>query len=226
MSRPHKVCDEEILMVARTHFIRGGHRVSVNEIARELGISHSAVLQRFGSKRALMLHALEVKEEFSWPRHFNSGPPNEVDEALSQLREVADMLIAYLAKNMPRIRVLQAAGIHPSEVYLGRLPPPLIACQNVAAWIKRGIEREIFYPCDASSLAAAFVGAMFARPHLQTAILMYTTSQEKQGDPSELEGSLLGSVEGVVEGFARALFLENRPEEKLEHGLHMDGGME
>jgi hypothetical protein len=169
-----------------------------------------------------MLHALEIKEEFMWPSLFDSGPPRDRGDAFSQLREVADMLIAYLAKHMPRIRVLQAAGIHPTEVFLGRLPPSLIACQRVADWIRWGVEREIFNPCDASSIAAAFVGAMFARPHLQTAICMYTTSQEEPRNPSDLEASLLGTVDGVVESFARALFIDKGDEISFEKRKHRD----
>jgi AcrR family transcriptional regulator len=58
MSRPRQVSDEEILMAAFRAMTRlGPVRLTLAAVAEEAGVSAAALVQRFGSKRALLLAA-------------------------------------------------------------------------------------------------------------------------------------------------------------------------
>jgi AcrR family transcriptional regulator len=48
--------------------------VSAAEIGRELGVTHTTVFNRFGSKDALMLAALAPAEEAPWVATLEAGP--------------------------------------------------------------------------------------------------------------------------------------------------------
>src|SRR5438874_2418920 len=52
MGRPKEVTDEEIVVVARRFFLDRGAGVSVHDIAKELGVTHTTLFNRFGSKEA------------------------------------------------------------------------------------------------------------------------------------------------------------------------------
>ena len=58
MGRPREVTDEQIVAVARRCFLKRGAGVSAADIAKELGVSHTTLFNRFGSKEGLMLAAL------------------------------------------------------------------------------------------------------------------------------------------------------------------------
>jgi len=47
MGRPKEVTDEQIVAAARRCFLERGTGVSAVEIARELGVSHTTVFNRF-----------------------------------------------------------------------------------------------------------------------------------------------------------------------------------
>ena len=166
MSRPRQVTSQEIIRVARSHFLTKGHSVSVKSIARDLGVSHSALIQRFGSKRQLLLEALRPPTDFPWEPAFLEGPPISPQEAGEQLHQVCQMLLTFLEEHLPSIRVLQAAEVQPSELFNGHLPFPLIAIQQVSGWIQRGIDRKLFRSCSPQTIATMLIGSLFARLHL------------------------------------------------------------
>lgn len=58
MSRPQKASDEDILKAAFRAISRlGPSRLTLADVAQEAGVSAAALVQRFGSKRALLLAA-------------------------------------------------------------------------------------------------------------------------------------------------------------------------
>src|SRR5579864_4634496 len=50
MGRPREITDEQIVAAARRCFLERGAGVSAGEIAQELGVSHTTLFNRFGSK--------------------------------------------------------------------------------------------------------------------------------------------------------------------------------
>ncbi len=210
MSRPQRVSTDEIIKVARAHFIRRGHSASLKSIAEDLGFSHSALIQRFGSKRALLISALKPPQDFPWPTGFLAGPPPERDLAIKQLRELCEKLMKFLNAYVPQIKVLQSAGVTPQEVNQGRLPLPLMVCQRVKTWIEKGVKSGLFSSCDTAALASMIVGTMLVRANLMT----LCSSHDSITNDSISQIELIGSMEGVIENMTRMLFGGGSPEEK------------
>lgn len=71
MSRPKRVSDEEVLDAAHAAMLRlGPDRFTLADVARDLGLSRAALIQRFGDKRGLHLRAMqrttgEVRDYFA-----------------------------------------------------------------------------------------------------------------------------------------------------------------
>jgi AcrR family transcriptional regulator len=92
MGRPKEVTDERITVVARRYFIKRGAGVSAVDIARELGVSHTTIFNRFGSKEGLMTAALRPPKRVPWVAALDAGPD---DRALpDQLVEHAKVMSA------------------------------------------------------------------------------------------------------------------------------------
>lgn len=203
MSRPQTVSTEKIIYVARAHFIERGHSATLNAIAKDLGVSHSALLQRFGSKRQLLIQAMRPPEDFSWSEAFLNGPPKDLDLAFEQLSEVSVMLVNSLNELMPQIRVLQSAGIALDEVFEDQLPLPLIACKRLTEWIERGIERGLFRCAEPAAVASTLVGAMFFRSRLKA--LFALNRVWNLDHVQDLETSFIGSHLGVLRVVTQSL---------------------
>jgi Bacterial regulatory proteins, tetR family len=74
MGRPKEVTDEQIVVAARRCFLERGAGVSAAYIARGLGVSHTTLFNRFGSKEALMIAALWPPEKVPWVAALEAGP--------------------------------------------------------------------------------------------------------------------------------------------------------
>jgi AcrR family transcriptional regulator len=161
MGRPKEVTNEEIVVAARSCFLKHGAGVSALEIARVLGVSHTTLFNRFGSKEALMLAALGPPNETPWVAALDAGP----DE-----RPIRDQLVAH-AKEMSRffqelqagLGMLQAAGIDPRKAYHARKGPPPAeeAFRGLVAWLLRAQrQKRLTSSCDVEALASTLLGAL------------------------------------------------------------------
>src|SRR5215510_3207827 len=67
--RPRKASDEEVFAATQRAMMRlGPAQLTLAEIASEAGLTAGALVQRFGSKRGLLLAMMERMAE--WPRQF------------------------------------------------------------------------------------------------------------------------------------------------------------
>lgn len=160
MSRPQTVTDQEIIEAARREFLRHGHTYSIKSLAATLGVTHSAIFQRFGSKRHLLISAMRPPAEIPWPPEADRGP--HPDAEAQGLLELCHTMHLFFIEHSPRVRVLQTAGICPQEIFSNGDPPPLLACLKIQRWIERGIERQLFISCNAQALGVAVVGMIFS----------------------------------------------------------------
>ena len=165
MARPRQVTDEQILEAALACFLEHGAAVSTGVIAGKLGISQPTLFKRFGTKERLMIAALKPT-------------PGEVLEVLergpddrpmkSQLREIAGALDAFAHEMVPRIFVLQSAGIHPGKLHAkGDQPPTLRVQQAMAGWIRRGQSSGRLAEANVNAVSMAFLGAIQGRAFVQ-----------------------------------------------------------
>ena len=214
MSRPQQVSSEAIIKIARKHFLSKGHSASLKDISKDLGISHSALIQRFGNKRKLLLEALRPKEYVVWTPRFLDGPSPQIDEAIKDLHQQCLLLFSYLEEHMPSIRVLRAAGVTPSELFGGQLPFPLLAFQRISTWIQSGIDQRVFTASHSEAVASMIMGSIFARIELYH-LYMLTKECEYLPKNSRYE-DLLGSMDNLMEQIKRLLISDTLEKEKAD----------
>jgi AcrR family transcriptional regulator len=104
--RPKKASDEEVFTATMRVMSRlGPHEVTLADIAEEAGLTASALVQRFGSKRALLLalserYANATGELFAGLRAADASPLTAIYEygrCLAQMGESADALAHHLS---------------------------------------------------------------------------------------------------------------------------------
>jgi len=160
VGRPKRVSDEQIVAVARRRFLEHGAGVSAGDIARELGLTHTTLFNRFGSKEALMIAALGPPEKVPWVAALEAGPDER--PIRDQLHEHCKVMSGYFEELQAGMAVLQAAGIPSKRAYSGRKgdPPPVQAFRALVAWLRRGQGQERLAMCDAETLASTIIGAL------------------------------------------------------------------
>lgn len=160
MARPKQVSDEQILTAARTRFLRDGVGVSAAEIARELGVSHTTVLNRFGSKEALMVAALGPPLHVPWVAALNAGPDER--PIRDQLVEHATVMSGFYRELMVGVAVLRSAGVDiEGELHKrGEELPPAQAMRALTGWLVRAQQAGRLAECDVETLAATLLGAL------------------------------------------------------------------
>jgi AcrR family transcriptional regulator len=160
VGRTKEVTDEQILDAARRCFVKGGAGVTAVEIGRELGVSHTTIFNRFGSKEALMLAALGPPSEVPWVAELDAGP--DARPLREQLVEHAKTMSTYFHELQSGLSLLQAAGIDPSKLYRkrGGATAPSKAYQALVAWLTRAQAQERLAECDIPTLASTLLGAL------------------------------------------------------------------
>ena len=97
--RPQKASDEQILAAAQRAMMRlGPNELTLSEIAAEAGITAGAIVQRFGSKRKLMLTLAEGSARY--PRHMFRQLREEHKSPLAAVRAWAECF-AQMAESPP-----------------------------------------------------------------------------------------------------------------------------
>jgi AcrR family transcriptional regulator len=160
MGRPKEVTDEQIIAAARRCFLERGAGVSAIEIGRELGVSHTTIFNRFGSKAVLMVSALGPPEKVPWVAAVEAGPDDRPIQ--HQLVEHCTVISAYFQELQAGFAVLQAAGITVDKILRSRKgePPPAQAFRALAAWLRRAQTQRRLAKCDVETLTATILGAL------------------------------------------------------------------
>lgn len=160
MGRPRAVSDDEILAAARRCFLEHGAGVSAGTIASELGVSHTTLFNRYGSKEALMIAALGPPEDLPWVAELERGP--DARPIRTQLAAHAQAMAAFFEQLQAGLAVLHAAGIGRKQAWGRRKgpPPPLQAHRALVGWLRRAQEQERLGPCDVDLLASTVIGAL------------------------------------------------------------------
>jgi AcrR family transcriptional regulator len=173
MGRPKEIADEEIVVAARRCFMERGAGVSVADIAHELGVSHTTLFNRFGSKEGLMIAALAPQDKVPWVVELEDGPDDR--PIREQLLEKGKLMAAFFQELQARLAVLQAAGITPAMVFRGRKGelPSVGALRALTAWLRHAQKQGRLRKCDIETLASTILGgllgwSLIARIHGQS----------------------------------------------------------
>jgi AcrR family transcriptional regulator len=160
MGRPKEVTDEQIVVAARRCFLEHGAGVSAAEIARALGVSHTTLFNRFGSKEGLMIAALGPPKEVPWVAALDAGPDDHPIQ--EQLVEHAKVMSVYFHDLHAGLAILQAAGVAPAKLYRERSgeSPPVQAFRALVGWLERAQSQGRLARCDIETLASTIIGAL------------------------------------------------------------------
>jgi AcrR family transcriptional regulator len=163
MGRPREISDLQIAAAARRCFIERGAGVSAAEIARELGLSHTTLFNRFGSKEGLMLAALGPPAEVPWIAALEVGPDER--PLRDQLVEHARVMSAFFQDLQVGHTILLAAGVDPARARAeGRCDSaPERAWAALVGWITRAQDQGRIAPCEPDTLAAFLLGALHSQ---------------------------------------------------------------
>ena len=164
MGRPREVTDEQIVAAARRCFLKRGAAVSAAEIASELGVSHTTLFNRFGSKEGLMLAALgPPTEKVAWVTALEQGPDER--PIREQLIEHARVMSAFFQELQVGIGILQAAGIDVAKAHKktkagSASSAPEQAYNALVEWLERAQHQGRLGKCDVHTLASTLLGAL------------------------------------------------------------------
>ncbi len=156
MARPQTISDEAIRVEARACLLEHGPAVSVATIAARLGVSAPALLQRVGSKVALLRLALVPELPADWARSLAEGPA--LDQPLRpQLTALLQQLEARFAQVVPSLIVARASRLDLSELSAQALDGAAQVRRATAAWLHRA------GAASPEALAELLVGAVESR---------------------------------------------------------------
>ncbi len=160
MARPREVTDEKILESARKCFIQHGASISAVEIGKSIGISHTTIFNRFGSKEALLIAALSPPKNPEWIEELNKGPDERpVKEQL--LRHCLAML-NYFLDIQAGFAILQGAGISREKLFHKRMKEsgPVRTFRTLKAWLKQAQEQQLIADCNIETLTNAIIAVL------------------------------------------------------------------
>jgi AcrR family transcriptional regulator len=159
MGRPKEISDEQIVAAARRCFLERGATLSAADIARELGVSHTTLFNRFGSKEGLLVAALRPPEHVPWVATMDAGPDDR--PIRDQLVEYGREMSAYFQDLQAGLSMLRATGIAQDRAFAGQgEPPPVRSFRAFVGWIRRAQAQGRLAACDAETLASTILGAL------------------------------------------------------------------
>src|SRR5262245_12376622 len=134
MTRPRTVADHAILEAVRACASEHGAAVSLDVIARRVGLSPPALLKRFGSRQNLMITALRPSEEPAWVRELANGPDQRPLEI--QLLGLIEQVLDAIETEVPCMTALLDSKFPTSEIFDqgDGAPIPLKHIWGLSSW--------------------------------------------------------------------------------------------
>jgi len=163
VARHKEVTDERILEIAKQCFIEHGAGISAADIAKPLGVSHTTIFNRFGSKEALMIAALGPSKKVPWVAMLDAGP--DARPIQEQLIEHGEAMSAYFQNLQAGLSILQAAGISHKKIF-GKVKgdsPPVQAFHALSGWLRRAQKQGWIADCDIETVASTILGVLHSR---------------------------------------------------------------
>jgi AcrR family transcriptional regulator len=137
-----------------------GCQLSVQAIAAEVGVSHTTLLNRFGSKEALLVAALSPPEVASWEAELKDGPDGRPFRV--QLEALCLKMAEHLEDAVAGMAALHAAGID-RNMARGPLRSRQQAIQALHDWLEQAQAKQLIGPCDTCALATILMGTLTGR---------------------------------------------------------------
>lgn len=163
MGRPRQVSDEQILAETRRCALELGGGVPLEVIAARLGVTAPALVRRFKTRHALLIHALTPAGPPPWVEASAAGPDARPLEP--QLQELLEGISSFMTELVPCMAALREAGIDHTDVCRerGQLGGPARGIRAVSSWLERAAALGLVRCDDTPAAATAVMGSMMAR---------------------------------------------------------------
>lgn len=193
MARPQTVSDDEILDTALNCLLEQGPSVSMDVIARRLGVSSQALLKRFHSRKKLVIAALRLPEKLPWHCLVEAGPDDRPVRA--QLNDIVRAVAEFLIDVVRRMAVLRWSGIDPRdmlETYVE--PPPLVDLRILSEWFRRAADRGLIRQGNHRATALILLSALHTPAMLEEIMGKHPIDDGEQGFHRQLVTVLLDGI--------------------------------
>jgi len=162
MGRPREVSDQAILAAACRCFLEKGAAVPATVIAAAVGVSHTTLFNRFGSKQGLLIAALGPPKVLPWKALVDAGPDER--PIPEQFVEIGLAATLHFRRISPGLAILRAAGMSSGEMFAGcDEPSPLQARRALHGWLERAVTAGRIAACDPVHLTQMILGALNGR---------------------------------------------------------------
>jgi AcrR family transcriptional regulator len=144
--------------------------VSLDVIARRVGLTSPALLKRFRTREELMIAALRPSDAPAWVAELEHGPDDR--PLVVQLTDLIDRVLDYLSSEMPCLTALSESGFPVEHIFdQAEAPPPFRGIWALAQWLKRAAQRglidaHVIDGSDFEGVAAGLLGALHGRVFL------------------------------------------------------------
>jgi AcrR family transcriptional regulator len=168
MGRPPAFTREKLLETARLLFSKHGYEATtLDDIAKELGVTGAALLRHVNSKQQLFLEALgSTHHELAGAIELLETVPGEADPAIV-LRQLAQRMIPFLEQRVNELVVLaihlRSRGLIDNPVEglpVGKESPPARALAALERYFKRAKAADRIRLKDPKAAALLFLGAI------------------------------------------------------------------
>lgn len=159
MARPQRVSDEEVLGEMRRAVLEHGPHVSLDRVAKHLGVSTPALFRRFGDRKNLMLAALRPNERPPFLDEIERGP--DARPAQAQLTELFTHIARYFSAVLPCLSALRESGLNVDDLGFDE-PPPLRTTRVLTGWLERALRTGLLEVESPVDTATAMLGAVWA----------------------------------------------------------------
>ena len=163
MARPKEISNEKILSKARELFLERGANISASEIAQTLGVSHTTIFNRFGSKKALLIASLGPCNDLPWLERLEKGPGETPIK--EQLIEYGIEMASYFRSLQAGLSMLKATGISEEEIFTDfkEEHPSTKTFRVLSNWLKIAQNQGRLGECNIEILASTILSVLHSR---------------------------------------------------------------
>jgi AcrR family transcriptional regulator len=161
VARPRTVTDEQIVEATRSAVLEKGAQVSLDSVAKQIGVTSPALLKRFGTRENLLIAAL-IPDLAELDALFEE--PGEVTTFVDDLEALIGRLSQYFARVLPWVMALRECGVSDDLIHQKiKLPLPVRAVEQMTRWLRGRRKRGLIDSDLLETAATAIVGAVTTR---------------------------------------------------------------
>jgi len=160
MARPKTISDDDLLFVAKNHFLRAGFHASTLAMATEAGVSEATIFKRFSTKKELFHQAMglpvcSVMDDAQ--ARVGSGDVRE------HMVEIGGGLLEFFVKLVPQLACLSGVpGFELREMMTQDEPaPPVVLFRAFTDYLEAEMDLGRIVAKDSEVIARAFIGALY-----------------------------------------------------------------